>query len=83
MSYYRVRQGEQGPEWAILYDVVGRGTGWLSRREPGDRVYGWGPLGNGFKVGRTSRNLLLIGGGIGVAPLVWLPTCRRETPASR
>ena len=72
MSYYRVRDGANGPEWAILYDVVGRGTAWLSRRKPGDRVYAWGPLGNGYKVGRTSRNLLLVGGGIGVAPLVWL-----------
>jgi dihydroorotate dehydrogenase electron transfer subunit len=72
MSYYRVRNGAGGPEWAILYAVVGRGTGWLSRRKPGDRVYCWGPLGNGYKVGRTSRNLLLVAGGIGVAPLVWL-----------
>ncbi len=72
MSYFRVRDGAEGPEWAILYDVVGRGTAWLSRRRPGDRVYCWGPLGNGYKVGRTSRNLLLVAGGIGVAPLVWL-----------
>src|SRR3972149_4691817 len=73
MSYYRVRDGADGPEWAVLYDVAGRGTGWLARRRPGDRLYGWGPLGNGFKVGRTSRNLLLVAGGIGVAPLVRLP----------
>jgi dihydroorotate dehydrogenase electron transfer subunit len=72
MSFHRVRTGAQGPEWAILYDVVGRGTAWLSRRKAGDRVYCWGPLGNGYKVGRTSRNLLLVAGGIGVAPLVWL-----------
>jgi dihydroorotate dehydrogenase electron transfer subunit len=72
MSYYRLREGAAGPEWAILYDVVGRGTAWLSRRRPGDRVYCWGPLGIGYKVGRTSRNLLLVAGGIGVAPLVWL-----------
>lgn len=72
MSYYRVRAGVDGPEWAILYDVVGRGTAWLSRRMPGQSVYAWGPLGNGYKIGRTSRNLLLVAGGIGVAPLVWL-----------
>jgi dihydroorotate dehydrogenase electron transfer subunit len=72
MSYHRVRHGAQGPEWSILYDVVGRGTAWLSRRVPGDRVYCWGPLGAGYKVGRTSKNLLLVAGGIGIAPLVWL-----------
>ena len=72
MSFYRVRVGTQGPEWAILYDVVGRGTAWLSRRTPGDRVYSWGPLGRGYEIGHGSRNLLLVGGGIGIAPLVWL-----------
>jgi dihydroorotate dehydrogenase electron transfer subunit len=72
MSFHRVRNGDHGPEWAILYDVIGRGTAWLSRREPGDRVYGWGPLGRGYEIGHASRNLLLVAGGIGVAPLVWL-----------
>lgn len=72
MSYHRVRTGARGPEWSILFDVVGRGTAWLARRKPGDRVYCWGPLGNGYEVGRTTKNLLLVAGGIGVAPLVWL-----------
>lgn len=72
MSYHRLRAGAGGHEWAVLYDVVGRGTAWLARRTPGDLVYAWGPLGTGYKVGRGSRNLLLVGGGIGIAPLVWL-----------
>jgi dihydroorotate dehydrogenase electron transfer subunit len=72
MSYHRVREGVDGPEWAILYDVVGRGTAWLASRQPGERVYGWGPLGVGYRVGHASRNLLLAAGGIGIAPLVWL-----------
>src|SRR5207244_3448586 len=72
MSYYRIREGAAGPEWAILYDVVGRGTAWLSRRKPGDRVYCWGPLGRGYEIASRANNLLLVAGGIGVAPLVWL-----------
>ncbi len=72
MSYHRVRAGGDGTEFAILYDVVGRGTAWLASRRTGDRVCAWGPLGRGYQVGRSSRNLLLVGGGIGVAPLVWL-----------
>ncbi|MBI5288970.1 MAG: dihydroorotate dehydrogenase electron transfer subunit [Chloroflexi bacterium] len=72
MSYYRVRETKAGPEWGILYDVVGRGTAWLANRKPGDRVYAWGPLGRGYEIGRNSRNLLLVAGGIGVSPLVWL-----------
>lgn len=72
MSIHRVRHGPSGEEWAILYDVVGRGTRWLAARQPGDLVYCWGPLGHGFEVASTSRHLLLVAGGVGVAPLVWL-----------
>ncbi len=72
MSYHRVRQGENGPEFSILYDVVGRGTAWLARREPGDLIYGWGPLGRGYSLRNAGQNLLLVGGGIGIAPLLWL-----------
>jgi dihydroorotate dehydrogenase electron transfer subunit len=72
MSYHRIRPGADGNEWSILYDVVGRGTAWLSRRKPGDRVYCWGPLGRGYEIDRAANNLLLVAGGIGVAPLVWL-----------
>jgi dihydroorotate dehydrogenase electron transfer subunit len=72
MSIHRVRQGTDGQEWAILYDVVGRGTRWLAARKPGDLVFCWGPLGHGYDVTAASRQLLLVGGGIGVAPLVWL-----------
>lgn len=72
MSYHRVRDGKQGPEFSILYDVVGRGTAWLSERRPGDMIFGWGPLGRGFSTRITGQNLLLVGGGIGIAPLLWL-----------
>ncbi|HEX5940293.1 MAG TPA: dihydroorotate dehydrogenase electron transfer subunit [Dehalococcoidia bacterium] len=71
MSFHRVRGNGQG-EWAILFTVVGRGTEWLSRRRPGDMVGVFGPLGRGFAVKDSSRNLLLVAGGIGIAPLVWL-----------
>jgi dihydroorotate dehydrogenase electron transfer subunit len=72
MSYYGVRGGGEGCELAILYDVVGRGTAWLSTREPGDLVYGWGPLGRGYSLRGPGQNLLLVAGGIGIAPLIWL-----------
>jgi dihydroorotate dehydrogenase electron transfer subunit len=72
MSYHRVRETEAGRQFSILYDVVGRGTAWLARRQPGDLVYGWGPLGRGFRLINPGQNLLLVGGGIGIAPLLWL-----------
>lgn len=72
MSIHRVRPGPDGLEWAILYDIVGRGTAWLASRQRDDLVYCWGPLGRCFSVEETSQHLLLVAGGIGVAPLVWL-----------
>ena len=65
-SYHRVA----GPRFAILYGVVGRGTTWLASRKPGDIVSGYGPLGNGLRFPAEPGNLLLIGGGVGIAPLV-------------
>jgi dihydroorotate dehydrogenase electron transfer subunit len=72
MSYHRLRDGENGPEFSILYDVVGRGTAWLAARNPGDLIFGWGPLGRGYSLRNAGQNLLLVGGGIGIAPLLWL-----------
>lgn len=72
MSIHRVRTGRTGLEWAILYDVVGRGTAWLAARRPGDAVFCWGPLGHGYAIEPRAQHLLLVAGGIGVAPLVWL-----------
>jgi dihydroorotate dehydrogenase electron transfer subunit len=71
MSIHRLRPGPAGPEWSILYDVVGQGTEWLASRQPGDLVFAWGPLGHGYTIRSTSQHLLLVAGGIGVAPLVW------------
>jgi len=57
---------------ALLFKIVGRGTLWLSQRQRGDKVDIIGPLGNGFSVEPEARNLLLVAGGIGIAPLVFL-----------
>ncbi|MCC7365260.1 MAG: dihydroorotate dehydrogenase electron transfer subunit [Dehalococcoidia bacterium] len=65
-SYYRV----DGDRFAILYQVVGRGTRWLSEQPTGAVVRMYGPLGKGFRLPDDPGNLLLIGGGVGIAPLV-------------
>ena len=57
---------------ALLFEVVGRGTLWLSQRALGDCVDLMGPLGNGFSVEPAAENLLLVAGGIGIAPLAFL-----------
>lgn len=73
MSYHRLRPAQGGGhDFAVLYAVVGRGTEWLSQRQPGDSIFVYGPLGRGYAVRRGAGNLLLVAGGIGVSPLVWL-----------
>jgi dihydroorotate dehydrogenase electron transfer subunit len=57
---------------ALLFEVVGSGTSWLSERAEGDSVDLVGPLGNGFFVKPDAKDLLLVAGGIGIAPLAFL-----------
>ena len=56
----------------ILYQVVGRGTEILQNRRAGDEILQLGPLGKTFTTPPNQSNLLMIGGGIGIAPLVFL-----------
>lgn len=57
---------------ALLFAIKGKGTFWLSRRQVGEKIDVLGPLGRGFNIGSSSRNLLLVAGGIGIAPLAFL-----------
>ena len=59
-------------EIAILFKVKGGGTLWLSQRQKHDRIDILGPLGNGFRIEPSAKNLLLVAGGIGIAPLAFL-----------
>ncbi len=56
----------------IFYKVVGEGTGAFSRLREGDALDILGPLGRGFDVPPSCRKIVLIAGGIGVAPLSFL-----------
>lgn len=58
--------------FAVLYGVVGQGTMWLSHRKVGEMLSFTGPLGNGFMIEPASRRLVLVAGGLGVAPLAFL-----------
>lgn len=69
LSIHRIAGREQ---IALLFQTVGKGTEWLARCRKGDNLDLLGPLGNGFSIRSSSRNLLLIAGGIGIAPLVFL-----------
>jgi len=56
----------------VILAVVGSGTKWLSEREKGEKVDLLGPLGNGFSMYPSSNKLLLVAGGIGIAPLAFM-----------
>ncbi|MDD3818430.1 MAG: dihydroorotate dehydrogenase electron transfer subunit [Actinomycetota bacterium] len=58
--------------FSILYSVKGRGTEFMSHLEKGDLIDFIGPLGNYIDLAGTKNNVLLIGGGIGIAPLYLL-----------
>lgn len=57
----------------IVYRVVGKGTGEFSEYKAGEEVDVLGPVGNGFPVDKAiGKNAVLIGGGIGVPPILEL-----------
>lgn len=56
----------------ILYKVVGKGTAMLSTLHHGDHLDILGPLGKGFTLGDPAGEKLLVGGGVGLAPLYYL-----------
>ncbi|MBN1495612.1 MAG: dihydroorotate dehydrogenase electron transfer subunit [Spirochaetes bacterium] len=67
---------ERGVIHAVI-KIAGRGTELLARREPGP-IDILGPLGNGFTVIRGGR-VLLVGGGVGNAPLHFLSRALSES----
>ncbi|HOM16022.1 MAG TPA: dihydroorotate dehydrogenase electron transfer subunit [Thermoguttaceae bacterium] len=55
----------------LVYRVVGRVTGILAQKAPGDRLEVWGPLGNGFPADPVPH-LVMVAGGIGFTPFLAL-----------
>ena len=56
----------------ILFKVRGKGTEILSFKKPGDKIKVLGPLGRGFSLPEGRQKSVLIAGGIGIAPMVFL-----------
>lgn len=56
----------------IMVTAVGPMSRLLHEKRPGDRLWLRGPFGRGFHVGEEQRSPALVGGGYGVAPLLWL-----------
>ena len=67
----------------LLYQKVGRGTTELAAMKAGDELSLTGPLGNGFEMFNIPKlkNIALVGGGIGIAPMLY--TAKRLKANSR
>ena len=64
----------------VLYKVVGQGLLALTAAEPGDRVSVLGPIGQGFRPDPARPVALLIGGGVGIPPLMFLAEVLAHSP---
>jgi len=56
----------------FLYQVRGKGTKWLSMRCQHDKLSLLGPLGRGFSFSAAGGRAMIVGAGVGVAPLLFL-----------
>lgn len=61
-----------GSTITFLYRVEGIGTTIISKLRKDDEIQSFGPLGNGFDITKLSGKVAVVGGGIGIAPLMYL-----------
>ncbi len=66
------RTSPEHKRFELLYEVVGKGTELLSQASVGSELDILGPLGQGFNIDKKKTAAILVGGGMGVAPLLML-----------
>lgn len=71
-----------GSGFQVLYEVVGKGTRFLSELKQGNKADVLGPLGKGFAIPDKAKDVVIVAGGIGVAPLVALAEKAVDSPQS-
>ncbi|MBQ8968871.1 MAG: dihydroorotate dehydrogenase electron transfer subunit [Bacteroidaceae bacterium] len=76
ISIHNVEEG--GRRVWFLVQAVGRGTRWFQTLKAGDCLNAVMPLGNGFGMPGSGDRVLLVGGGVGVAPLLFQGQRLRE-----
>jgi len=77
------RDTAAGVELDIIHRVVGVGTAWLSALKPGDAIDILGPLGNRFTLPPDGGTALLVGGGVGIPPMLYLADALGRLPGVR
>jgi len=80
LSVYTFDRNENSLIIELIYRIAGKGTFALSRRKAGEYIEILGPLGHGFDIFPEMRKIVLLAGGIGVAPLSFLASHYRELP---
>ena len=65
-------EGPDGPQLDIIYRAIGTGTHWLTSVREGVALSVLGPLGNAFPISPAKKNAALIGGGVGIPPMIYL-----------
>jgi dihydroorotate dehydrogenase electron transfer subunit len=63
----------------LVYAIAGAGTAKLAAYEPGTEIEILGPQGNGYDLESKGRDTMLIGGGLGIPPLLFAARRIRET----
>ncbi|MCU7882273.1 MAG: dihydroorotate dehydrogenase electron transfer subunit [Candidatus Thiodiazotropha sp. (ex Lucinoma aequizonata)] len=77
ISIMRISSSKEG--WIeLFYKRVGRGTRLLAQRKVGEKISLMGPIGKPFKPSPDHSRPLLIGGGIGMPPMVFLANALRK-----
>ena len=69
---WQIEKDARKSGFKILYKVVGKGTEALSQLKPGDTVAVTGPLGNTFSSPDAAKSIMILAGGIGIAPFLAL-----------
>jgi dihydroorotate dehydrogenase electron transfer subunit len=65
----------------VLYKIVGAGLQALATKQAGDRVSIIGPIGRGFRPSPQRKRCLLIGGGVGIPPMIFLAEHLKDSKA--
>ena len=73
--------GWQGDALRVVFQTKGEGTKWLAARQAGDVLDVLGPLGHGFGVAALGAKPVLIGGGIGVPPMLQTAKAAKDAGA--